>query len=213
VVASKNRSRSEQYGRVELGQPRQCRNRVKRIVCVVALVVLVAACSSSHHLSTPRSTTTFTPTTKSVPTFPPKPESRVSTRGPQLPVPLSLVNQTTWDPLRQTLTMKLHIDDPALAERPGAAIAIRIRQSTTSRSGFDQAIASRNLGRIIYVPNQISVASLHPDAHRDVSIEFGLHGSGIRPIVINHPGIYPVEVQLVNVGAPSASFVTALVTT
>jgi hypothetical protein len=109
--------------------------------------------------------------------------------------------------------MKLHIDDPALAARPGAAIAISIHQSTTSRSGLDEAIANRSLGGTIYVPNPISVASLHPDRHGDVSIEFVLHGSGIRPTVINHPGFYPVEVQLVNLGVPSASLVTRLVTT
>ncbi|MDP9336068.1 MAG: DUF6049 family protein [Actinomycetota bacterium] len=132
--------------------------------------------------------------------------------APRLPVGLSLVSQTTWVPLRQTFTMKLHIDDPALAASPGAAIAIRIHQSTTSRSGFDEVIADQNLGGTLYVPNQISVASLHPDRHRDVSIEFGLPGSGMRPtIAINRPGVYPVEVQLVNTGVASGSFVTWLV--
>jgi hypothetical protein len=131
---------------------------------------------------------------------------------PPLPVGLSLVSQTAWVPLRQTFTMKLHIDDPALAASPAAAIAIRIRQSTTSRSGFDDVIANRNLGGTLYQPNQISVASLHPDRRGDVSIEFGLPGSGIRPtIAINRPGVYPVEVQLVNTGVPSGSFVTWLV--
>jgi hypothetical protein len=139
---------------------------------------------------------------------------RASTPTPQLPVGLSLVNQPIWAPLRQTVTMKLHIDDPALAATPGAAIAIRIHQSTTSRSGLDEAIAKQNLGGTIYVPNPISVASLHPDRHGDVSIEFGLPGSGIRPtILINRPGVYPVEVQLVNTGAPSTAFVTSLVIT
>ena len=65
--------------------------------------------------------------------------------APRLPVGLSLVSQTTWVPLRETFTMKLHIDDPALAATPGAAIAIRIHQSTTSRSGFDEVIANQNL--------------------------------------------------------------------
>jgi hypothetical protein len=175
------------------------------------LVVIVAACSSSHHLSTPRSTTTFTPTIKRVPTYTPKPRHRASTPAPQLPVGLSLVNHVIWAPLRQTVTMKLHIDNPALAARPGANISIRIHQSTTSRSGFDEMIANHNLGGFLYIPNLIRVASLHPDRHGDVSIEFGLRGSATRPIVINHPGIFPVEVQLVNIGAPSAAFVTSLV--
>jgi Family of unknown function (DUF6049) len=131
---------------------------------------------------------------------------------PPLPVGLSLVSQSTWVPLRQTFTMKLHIDNPTLAAQPNAAIAIRIRQSTTSRSGFDDVIANRNLGGTLYEPNQISVASLHPDRHGDVSIVFGLPGSGTRPtIFINRPGVYPVEVQLVNTGVASGSFVTWLV--
>ncbi len=131
---------------------------------------------------------------------------------PPLPVGLSLVSQSTWVPLRQTFTMKLHIDSPKLAAQPNAAIAIRIHQSTTSRSGFDDVIANRNLGGTLYVPNQIAVASLHPDRHGDVSIVFGLPGSGTRPtIVINRPGVYPVEVQLVNTGVAAGSFVTWLV--
>ena len=131
---------------------------------------------------------------------------------PPLPVGLSLVSQDTWVPLRQTFTMKLHIDNPTLAAQPNAAIAIRIHQSTTSRSGFDDVIANRNLGGTLYEPNHISVASLHPDRHDDVSIVFGLPGSGTRPtIFINRPGVYPVEVQLVNTGVASGSFVSWLV--
>ena len=62
------------------------------------------------------------------------------------------------------------------------------------------------------MPNQISVASLPPDAHGDVSIAFGLSGSGVRPTIgISRPGVYPVEVQLVNTGVASGSFVTWLV--
>jgi hypothetical protein len=113
------------YGCVELGQPRKRLNRTKRIACVVALVVLVAACSSSRHLSTLRSTTTFTPNVEKA-HYAPKPRRRASTRAPQLsrlPVGLSLVNQTTWVPLRQTLAMKLHIDDPALAARGSVALS------------------------------------------------------------------------------------------
>ncbi len=52
----------------------------------------------------------------------------------------------------------------------------------------------------------------HRDAHNDVTITFGLYGSGVRPTVnITRPGVYPVVVQLVNTGVTSASFVTWLV--
>src|SRR4029078_300425 len=99
-----------------------------------------------------------------------------------------------------------HTAARALAARPHASIAIRLHQSTTSRSGFDDVIANRNLGGTLYVPNQISAAPCRPDARGDVSIEFGLPGSGIRPtLAINRSGVYPVEVQLVNTGVASGS--------
>jgi hypothetical protein len=129
-----------------------------------------------------------------------------------LAVGLSLVSQSTWVGLRQTFTMKLHIDNPALANRPGAAIAIRIDQSRTSRSAFDDVIANGDPGDTLYVPDQISMATLAPDSKGNISIGFGLSGSGVRPpIGINRPGVYPVVVQLVNTGVASGSFVTWLV--
>lgn len=134
------------------------------------------------------------------------------TAPPSLPVGLSLVSQIPWVALRQTFTMKLHIDNPTLAARPGAAIAIRIDPSTTSRSGFDDVIANQNLGNALYVPEQIKLASLVPDKHGDVSISIGLSGSTTRPAIGLHlPGVYPVEVQLVNTGVASGKFVTWLV--
>ena len=129
-----------------------------------------------------------------------------------LPVGLSLVSQSTWVPLHDVFQMTLHIDNPDLAARPGAAIALRVRQSATSRSGFDDVIANRNLGGTLYVPDQISLASLTPDKHRNVTVRFGLTGSPVRPrLGITRHGVYPVEVQLVNTGVASASFVTFLV--
>ena len=80
-------------------------------------------------------------------------ETSTSVPGTSVPstkpaaVGLSLVSQTPWVALHQTFTMKLHIDDPALAGRAGAAIAIRILPSATSRSGFDEVIANRNSER------------------------------------------------------------------
>jgi hypothetical protein len=169
---------------------------MRRIALVAAATAMVLATLVFTHPSSARAQTT--PTSAASP--------------PPLPVGISLVSQNTWVPLGQTFTMKLHIDNPTIAARPGAAIAIRIHQSTTSRSGFDDVIANRNLGGTFYVPNQISAASLEPDAHGDVSIEFGLPGSGVRPTIgITRPGVYPVEVQLVNTGVASGSFVTWLV--
>ncbi len=108
--------------------------------------------------------------------------------------------------------MKLHLENPALAAQPGAAIAITVYQSASSRSGFDNVIANQDLGGTLYVPNKIAVSSLAPDAKNNVSITFGLSGSEWRPTIgINRPGVYPVKVELVNTGAASGSFVTWLV--
>jgi len=129
------------------------------------------------------------------------------------PVGLSLVRQSTWVPLHGTFAMTLHIDDPALAARPNAAISIQVHPSTTSRSGFDDAIADRNLGGNLYLLPQIRLSSLQPDQRGDVSIAFGLSNSDVRPsIPLTRPGVYPLEVQLVNTGVASSSFVTWLVT-
>jgi len=143
----------------------------------------------------------------------PAQESTTTTSAPKpLPTGVSLVSQDPWVALRQTFTMQLHLDSPTLAARPGAAIAISVYQSTTSRSGFDDVIANGNLGGTFYVPNKIAVSSLTPDAKNNVSIVFGLSGSQTRPTIgITRPGVYPVKVELVNTGVASGSFVTWLV--
>ncbi len=134
----------------------------------------------------------------------------VATAKP-LPVGLSLVSQSTWVGLRQTFAMTLHIDNPALANRPGAQISLRIDQSRTSRSGFQEVIDHGDPGDTLY-QTAISVSSLRPDAKGDVRITFGLLNSGVQPTIrIGQPGVYPVVVQLVNTGVASGSFVTWLV--
>jgi uncharacterized protein DUF6049 len=132
--------------------------------------------------------------------------------GP-LPVGLSLVSQDTWVGLGDTFTMNLHIDNRTLANRPGAQISIRVDQSRTSRSSFQEVIDNGDPGDTIF-SKLITVSSLLPDAQGDVPIIFGLSNSGVgrdRTIGITHPGVYPVVVQLVNTGVASGSFVTWLV--
>jgi hypothetical protein len=131
---------------------------------------------------------------------------------PPLPQGLSLVSQNTWVGLRGTFTMRLRIEHPALAANPGAAIAVQIHASVTSRSGFDDAIANQNLGGTLYVPEQIRLATLPRIGPNDVAVTYGLTGSDVRPTIgISHPGVYPVEVQLVNTGTATKAFVTWLV--
>ncbi len=73
--------------------------------------------------------------------------------------------------------MNLHIDNRTLADRPGAQISVRVDQSRTSRSGFQEVIDQGDPGDTIF-QNLITVASLQPDAKRDVAITFRLSNSG-----------------------------------
>ena len=130
---------------------------------------------------------------------------------PPLPIGLSLVSQKTWVGLRDVFTMRLHIETPALAANPNAAISVQTHQSVTSRSGFDEAIANQELGGTLSTA-QIPLSSLQRTGSDDVEVTLGLSGSGVRPtIYVSHPGVYPVEVQLVNTGKATRSFVTWLV--
>jgi hypothetical protein len=107
----------------------------------------------------------------------------------------------------------LHLDDRTLAGRPGAAIAIRVHESATTRSAFDAAVGQGELGRVFSVPATVPIASLRPDRRGNVPVTFGLSGSDVRPTIsISRPGVFPVEVGLANTGAASGTFVTWLVT-
>jgi hypothetical protein len=140
-------------------------------------------------------------------------ETTTSTSSvPPQPVGLSLVSQSTWVGLHDTFRMRLHIEQPALAANPNAEILVRIHQSATSRSGFDDAIANEDLGGTLYVPPQIPLSTLRRSASNNVDVAYGLPGSDTSPrIRISNPGVYPVEVQLVNTGTATRPFVTWLV--
>jgi hypothetical protein len=126
---------------------------------------------------------------------------------------VSLVSQDSWVPLGGTFTMRLHLDDEALAVSRGAAISVTVHESATTRSAFDAAINEGDLGGTIYQPNAIPLSSLTRMPHGDVQVVFGLSGSAVQPrIGISQPGVYPVEVSLTNTGRPTTPFVTWLVT-
>lgn len=168
---------------------------MRKIAPLLGAIALVFA-SASGAVAQPTTTTTNSAATT-----------------PSVPVGLSLVSQSPWVTLGQTFTMTLHIDNPTLAATPGAAIALRVDQSVTSRSGFDDAIKNNDLGDTLSQPPTIPVASLTRDDKGDVTLLFGLaRNSRVQPrLGISHPGVYPVEVQLVNTGVASRRFVTWLV--
>jgi hypothetical protein len=125
---------------------------------------------------------------------------------------VSLVSQDPWVRLESTFTIKLHLDNPTIAARPDAAIALRVHESARSRIGFDDVIANRNLGSTLYQTSPRRVADLARDRDNNVRLTFGLSGSDVTPSIgIRNPGVYPVEVSLTNTGIPSGSFVTWLV--
>ncbi|HVJ97951.1 MAG TPA: DUF6049 family protein, partial [Acidimicrobiia bacterium] len=125
---------------------------------------------------------------------------------------VSLVSQDPWVRLESTFTIKLHLDNPTIAARPDAAIALRVHESASSRIGFDDVIANRNLGSTLYQTSPRRVADLAKDRDNNVRLTFGLSGSDVEPSIgIRNPGVYPVEVSLTNTGIPSGSFVTWLV--
>jgi hypothetical protein len=136
-----------------------------------------------------------------------------STSAPGAPVGLHLSYQSPWVPVRGSFTMLLHVDNKKLAAAPGAAIAIRIYQSMTTRTDFDEAITNHDLGGILDQPDRLPVASLHrlggPDG--DLAVNLGT-AQGATPIIaVNRAGVYPVEVSLTNTGVATSSFVTWLV--
>jgi hypothetical protein len=132
---------------------------------------------------------------------------------PPLPLGLSLVSQDpAWVGLHGSFKMQLHLERPALAQNPNAAIAVQIHQSVDSRSGFDDAIADENLGGTLYAPDPIRLSTLRRTPANDVIVTFGLSGSEVQPTIgISRPGVYPVEVQLVNTGTVTRRFVSWLV--
>ncbi len=127
------------------------------------------------------------------------------------PAGMHLVSQDPWIGLHQQFTMVLHIDDPKLAANPNAAIAVSVYASATSRTAFDRVIAGQGLGGILDQPDRIPVSSLQK-LGGNVAVSFGLPGSNAQPTLgINRPGVYPVQVSLVDTGIATGSFVTWLV--
>jgi hypothetical protein len=122
-----------------------------------------------------------------------------------------LAYQSPWVNTRGQFTMLLQVDNPGLAARPGAAISIRVHQSASTRTSFDNVIAGE-LGRILYEPDPIPVALIPRWTDGSLAITLGLSGSQTEPSIgVSRAGVYPVEVSLTNTGTPTSSFVTWLV--
>jgi hypothetical protein len=127
------------------------------------------------------------------------------------PAGVHLAYQDPWIARGGSFTMLLRVDDAALAARPGAAIAVTIHESVTTRTAFDLVIAEDDPGATLYTLSPLPIASL-PRLGGNLAVRIGLAGSGVRPAVnLDRRGVYPVRVSLTNTGTPTGSFVTWLV--
>ncbi|HET9730369.1 MAG TPA: hypothetical protein VFR41_13140, partial [Acidimicrobiia bacterium] len=136
-----------------------------------------------------------------------------TTTTPQSAAGVTLLSQSSWVALGGMFTMVLHLDDTTLANRKGAAIGVRVHGSTGTRTAFDAAMNNGDLGGIVSQPDAIPIATLPRDRRGNVTVTFGLSGSNVRPTIsVRRPGVFPIEVGIVNAGSPTGTFVTWLVT-
>jgi len=145
--------------------------------------------------STSSSTTTTTTTVPRDPTAP----------------GVSLVAQPPWIPTQGVEVLGLQLDDPAIADVEDAAVEITVHRSVTSRSEFDRAISGEELpgvrARMLFPFSTLGV-----NRAGRFGIVFGLSGSGAeRAVAVEDPGVYPIEVGVVDAGDERTTFVTWMV--
>lgn len=139
-----------------------------------------------------------------------------TTTTPAPPAPLAapgveLVSQPPWIPTQGAEILALHLDQPGVADQPGASVQLTIHHSVTSRTDFDRAATGAAF------PSTRShltfpFSAIHLNANHDFVVAFGLSGSAVpRSVGIASPGVYPVEVGLVGTTAAHSTFVTWMV--
>ena len=135
-----------------------------------------------------------------------------TTVPPDAPAPgVSLVAQPPWIAMQGVEVLGLHLDDPAIAAVPDAAVEITVHRSVSSRTEFDRAVSGKELpgvrARLTY-----PLSSLGVNQHGAFGIAFGLTGSASeRAVAVDQPGVYPVEVGVVDAGPDRPKFVTWMV--
>ena len=167
----------------------------------------------------PGTSTTTHPTTTAPATTTPRHRGSRSTTTTTVPAPaprlappgLSLVFQQPWIPTQGTELLLLHLDAPAVAAQPDAGVQLTVHRSVTSRTDFDNAVNGSSLpGTRAALTFRFS--STHLDAHHNFPVAFGLSGSAMaRSVGIDSPGVYPIEVGLVDTKVAHSTFVTWMV--
>jgi len=102
---------------------------------------------------------------------------------------VSLVTQPPWIAMQGVEVLGLHLDDPAIAAAPDAAVEITVHRSVSSRTEFDRAVSGKELpgvrARLTY-----PLSSLGVNKHGAFGIAFGLTGSASgRAVAVDQPGV------------------------
>ena len=100
---------------------------------------------------------------------------------------------------------------PRIAAVDDAAVEITVHRSVSSRTEFDRAVSGEELpgvrARLTY-----PLSSLGVNKQGNFGVAFGLSGSGAeRAVAVDEPGVYPVEVGVVDAGDERTTFVTWMV--
>ena len=124
---------------------------------------------------------------------------------------VSLVTQPPWIAMQGVEVLGLHLDDPAIAAADDPSIEITVHRSVSSRSEFDRAVRGEELpgvrARLTY-----PLSSLGVNKRGNFGVAFGLSGSGAeRAVAVDKPGVYPVEVRVIDAGDDRTTFVTWMV--
>jgi hypothetical protein len=180
--------------------------RVAYAVLAAAMTFAIGPASAIHAATTTTGTTSTTGTSSTTGTTP----TTTKPRDPTAPG-VTLVTQPPWIATQGVEVLGLHLDDPAIAAVPDAAVEITVHRSVSSRTEFNRAITSGALpgvrARLRY-----PLSTLGVNKRGAFGIAFGLSGSGQeRAVAVDEAGVYPVEVGVVDSGQSRTTFVTWMV--
>ena len=125
---------------------------------------------------------------------------------------LSLVSQTSWVPPGGTF--RLQVDVVGIDRPDAVAVAVAVHQAVTSRSQFGQTLDGRMLGTELHRAPLTPLGDMELDDAGNIALTLALGGpAGVDRLPLNRAGVYPVRVELRDVGTGAAidGFTTHLV--
>lgn len=181
--------------------------RHKRRVAAAFAATVVAIVVANVAPRTVRAATTTTDATTTT-----TPPSTPTTIPPDPTAPgVHLITQPPWIATQGVEVLGLQLDDPAIASAADAAVEITVHRSVSSRTEFNRAISGEELpgvrARLTY-----PLAAVGVNKAGAFGVAFGLSGSGSeRAVAVTDPGVYPIEVRVVDAGRDRTAFVTWMV--